>query len=112
MKSKLAYTTIHVNLGLIVYKTNVLINDSGEASLADFGTSRILRTSGYTTKNVSGTRRWSAVELLKEELDGDVEILSTRISKETDIWALGMVVYVSPIAFNVLVDRTASVKRC
>ena len=92
MKPKLAHTTIHVNLDLIVYKTNVLINDSGEASLADFGTSRILRTSGYTTKNVSGTRRWSAVELLKEELDGDVEILSTRISKETDIWALGMTV--------------------
>jgi serine/threonine protein kinase len=36
-------------------QSNILVNDMGEAQLTDFGLSRVLEFSGFTTKSVGGT---------------------------------------------------------
>jgi serine/threonine protein kinase len=70
-----------------------LINDKHEASITDFGLSRILETSGFTTKNVAGTCRWMAYELLQPEDDDDDDTeYSVPITAATDVWAFGMTV--------------------
>lgn len=68
---------------------NVLINDEGEACLSDFGLSRILLASGFTTKSYSGTWRFMAIELL--EL-GENEEVMPKVTKASDTWAFGMTV--------------------
>jgi len=67
--------------------TNILINDNLEASLSDFGLSRILEVSGFTTTTASGTIRWLAYELLVAE-----ERPIPRVTKATDVWAFAMTV--------------------
>ncbi|KAF8633261.1 hypothetical protein AX17_004437 [Amanita inopinata Kibby_2008] len=69
--------------------SNVLINDRNEACLSDFGLGRILDSSGFTTKNVAGTCRWMAREMLDGEDDTDAPVYRTT---ETDIWAFGMTI--------------------
>lgn len=72
-------------------QVNVLISDDGAACLSDFGLSRILQTSGFTTKNVAGTYRWMALELLDPVVrdDGESDCLATTAS---DVWALAMTI--------------------
>jgi serine/threonine protein kinase len=66
------------------------VNDDGEASIADFGLSRILETSGFTTKSVAGTSRWMAYELIApEEEDEDCP---PQLTTATDVWAFAMTV--------------------
>ncbi|KLO08492.1 hypothetical protein SCHPADRAFT_944406 [Schizopora paradoxa] len=71
---------------------NIFISDEGEPLLADFGISRILSSATITTSsNVKGSPRWMAIELLalpSDDFDGKY-----NHTKETDIWAFGMVVY-------------------
>ena len=83
-----------------------------EASLADFGLSRILQQSGFTTKTASGTLRylapelydnyefnpimaqdwrWKAPELMKVSLNDEDEVCP-RVVETTDVWAFGMTV--------------------
>ncbi|KAG2109255.1 kinase-like domain-containing protein [Suillus discolor] len=68
--------------------TNILIDDAGNAVLADFGHSRILGISGFTTNRstVAGTSRYMAPELMVPEND---EITPTP-TKASDVWAAGM----------------------
>jgi len=47
-----------------VKPSNILVNDNGEASIADFGISRVLDTTGFTTM-ASGTLRYMSPELLE-----------------------------------------------
>ncbi len=66
-------------------QANVLINDSGEAVLSDFGTSKILGStpSDFTTPNVGyGTTRWISREVLAGE----------ECTVKSDIWSLGMLI--------------------
>jgi serine/threonine protein kinase len=77
-------------------QSNILIKDDGEAALADFGLSRILEVSGFTTK-ISGTWRYMALELLGEG--------APRVTAESDIWALAMTVVevrISPVTGTLL----------
>ncbi|KAG8912627.1 hypothetical protein FRC00_004111, partial [Tulasnella sp. 408] len=65
---------------------NILINDSGEAALSDFGLSRILldlgESSGLTTSETPrGSLRYMAPELLEEE--------RPRLNRKTDVYAFG-----------------------
>jgi serine/threonine protein kinase len=70
-------------------KGNVLINKAGRAVLADFGMTTASTTEHTSYKsNVGGTARWMAPELLDPDKYG-VQI--NALSKESDIYALGMV---------------------
>ena len=65
------------------------MNDEHDACIADFGLSRILEVSGFTTQSVNGTYRWMACELLVYELLGRGV---PRITAASDTWAFGMTV--------------------
>jgi len=67
--------------------SNVLVNDEHEAHIADFGLSRILGESGFTTKSVGGTYRWMAPELLAPRGES-----IPQVSVASDVWAFGMTV--------------------
>ncbi|KLO13914.1 kinase-like protein, partial [Schizopora paradoxa] len=71
---------------------NVLISKDKFPLLTDFGLSTIIRQSQSTTQSASVNHlesavRWMAVELLDCESHGEY-------TKETDVWAFGMVAYV------------------
>ncbi|KLO11696.1 kinase-like protein, partial [Schizopora paradoxa] len=72
---------------------NILISQDSKPLLADFGLSLALSesTAGSTTTGAftKGTVRWMARELLVPEDSGP----SFRPDEQTDIWALGMVIY-------------------
>lgn len=70
-----------------VQQSNVLVNNNGKACLSDFGLGRLLEVSGFTTKQVGGTCRWMAYELIYD--DGEQPAQHTR---ETDVWAFGMTI--------------------
>ncbi|TFK44943.1 kinase-like domain-containing protein [Crucibulum laeve] len=73
--------------------SNILVNDQQQATLTDFGLSRMLETSGFTTKTVGGTCRWMAYELLAPcEDDDDDEEFTPPLTTESDVWAFGMTV--------------------
>ena len=75
------------------------MGNSGEPLICDFGISRILSHSlsngGTSSANLKGSARWMAPELFNLEID-------THHTKETDMWAFGMTVYVrtSRISFR------------
>ena len=66
------------------------MNDERQACIADFGLSRILGESGFTTKSVAGTCRWMAHELV-ELSDGEEESVP-QVTAASDIWAFGMTI--------------------
>jgi len=70
--------------------SNILVNDEHEACIADFGLSRILGESGFTTKSVAGTCRWMAYELV--ELSDEEDESIPQVTMASDIWAFGMTV--------------------
>ncbi|KAG1817929.1 kinase-like domain-containing protein [Suillus subaureus] len=86
--------------------TNILINDAGNAVLADFGHSRILGTSGFTTgtMTIAGTFRYMAPELMIPE-NPDTTPTPTMAS---DIWAAGMTGLEILSGKNPYVDKTDS----
>jgi len=79
-------------------RPNVLISQSGEPMLADFGISLILAASmskmcGTTTMasaKGTGTVRWMAIELLSLSDDSEVGTIPTE---KSDVWAFGMTLY-------------------
>ncbi|KAH8118250.1 kinase-like domain-containing protein, partial [Phellopilus nigrolimitatus] len=75
---------------------NILVDDFGKPLLADFGTSRIFGTKGFTTQNIMGTCRWMAVELLLATSGPDsgasLSDSPMRTTKASDIWAFAMTV--------------------
>ncbi|KAG2153303.1 kinase-like domain-containing protein [Suillus clintonianus] len=68
--------------------TNILIDDTGKAVLADFGHSRILGVSGFTTitTTTAGTFRYMAPELMVPETHDSTPTPTTA----SDVWAAGM----------------------
>ena len=69
-------------------KSNVLIDDDGNVRLSDFGLSRVLGSTGLTTKSVGGTHRWMAYELVCAVDPEQDETLTTA----SDVWSLGMTI--------------------
>ena len=76
---------------LIFPKANILIDVHGHACLADFGLVAIVSdsTTSITSTN-AGTTRWMSPELL---YPGHFNLKDGRPTKESDCYALGMVIY-------------------
>jgi len=90
-------------------KENILVNKDRRACIADFGLSTI---TGVTTRTAAGasraslisndtlmsftgggTRRWMSPELLDPERFGMPESENNRPTRQSDCYALGMVIY-------------------
>ena len=69
-------------------KSNILIDDDGNARLADFGLSRVLEKTGLTTKSIAGSCRWMPYELMYSD-DPEQDGTFTTAS---DVWSLGMTI--------------------
>lgn len=95
-------------------QANILINQSSRACIADFGLSAIVGVDRHAAANGSlisvasktslmsftagGTLRWMSPELLDPDRFG---ITDCRPTKQSDCYALGMVVYEVRIAVNI-----------
>jgi serine/threonine protein kinase len=64
---------------------NILVDDEHVACVTDFGVSRALECSGFTTSG-QGSSRWMAPELF----DHESPFYNPRITMATDIWAFSM----------------------
>lgn len=68
---------------------NVLIDLDGNPLVSDFGISHLVSLSttliATTGGNAKGSLRWMAIELFTDDIS---------FSKEADVWAFGMTVYV------------------
>jgi serine/threonine protein kinase len=98
-----------LRLYLIHPKANILINKDRRACLADFGLSTIAGVATHTAAGASqaslisndtlvsftagGTRRWMSPELLYPEMFGIPESEGDRPTRQSDCYALGMVIY-------------------
>lgn len=74
-----------------IYKDNVLVSDAGIPQICDFGLSRLTAASLHqtTTDSLRGSIRWLSFEFLN---GGEYQ---NKHTKETDVWAFGMTIYVS-----------------
>jgi len=93
----------------IPMKANILVNKERQACIADFGLSTITGVPARTTVGISraslvsndslmsftggGTRRWMSPELLDPERFGIPESEGDRPTRQSDCYALGMVIY-------------------
>ena len=107
----LSYPTISPSL---LVKANILIDQTGRARLADFGlltvisdSTNLLASSSYTQ---GGTARWMSPELIAPQRFG---IESSRPTKSSDCYALGMVIFETisrRLPFHRYTDLTVFVK--
>ena len=90
-------------------QANILINGDRRACLADFGLSTITGVATHAAAGASrvslisldslmsftggGTRRWMSPELLHPEMFGMPESEDNRPTRQSDCYALGMVIY-------------------
>jgi len=90
-------------------KANILVNKDWRACIADFGLSTITGVATRAAAEVSraslisndtlmsftggGTRRWMSPELLDPERFGIPESEGDRPTRQSDCYALGMVIY-------------------
>ncbi|CAE6438563.1 unnamed protein product [Rhizoctonia solani] len=89
--SGLAYIHDHNMVHGDIKALNVLVSSSGAATLTDFGLSTMSESSiafSATSTSQAGSIRWAAPELLLEQ---------SSKSKESDIYALGMLVSISAV---------------
>ena len=98
-----------LHLRLTRPKANILVNRDRRACLADFGLSTITGIATYATAGASraslisndtlmsftagGTRRWMSPELLDPEMFGIPQSEGDRPTRQSDCYALGMVIY-------------------
>ncbi|TDL23383.1 kinase-like protein [Rickenella mellea] len=73
---------------------NVLINDAGDAIITDFGRSKIMDDTDYTTSLMFATA-WTAPEIFLSENE-------VSVSYKSDIWALGMTALELYVGFRTL----------
>jgi len=85
-------TVSHLRSNLSGPETNILIRHTGRACLADFGLSTIVpvRSNLLSLRMERGTTRWMSPELLDP---GRFGLEESRPTKESDCYALGMVIY-------------------
>ena len=84
-------------LCLPIYQDNILIGQDGVPLLSDFGISRIVENSITVTgtSSLNGNARWMSIELFDPSILEDSSRNHELHTKRSDVWAYGMVVYVS-----------------
>lgn len=85
----------------VALQANILISSSGTPLVADFGLSCLLTPSSTvdpTSSGLKGSIRWMSVELLHACDQGTVPLHT----KESDVWAYGMLIYVCVGNLNLL----------
>ena len=99
----------HLHICHSYIKANILINKGRRACLADFGLSTIagvvtraaagaarmssISNDTLTSFTAGGIHRWMSPELLDPEMFGVPESEGDRPTKQSDCYALGMVIY-------------------
>jgi serine/threonine protein kinase len=94
-------TSTRIPISRTLYlQDNILVSHDGRPLLSDFGISRIVIESNTVTgtTTLGGNVRYMAPELLGPQAAGLVHQFHT---KQSDVWAFGMVVYVSEISILV-----------
>ena len=73
------------------------MNPNGVPLLTDFGISRIVENSVTVTgtSSLGGNARWMSIELFDPSILEDSNRNHGLHTKQSDVWAYGMVVYVS-----------------
>ena len=100
-------------------KANILINKDRRACIADFGLTTITGVASHAGSEASwtslisndtlvsftagGTQRWMSPELLDPERFGMPESEGNRPTRQSDCYALGMVIYEVGLRAGVLV---------
>ena len=80
-------------MSVLFHQDNILVSNDGHPMLADFGISRFDSVNGEPAEaSYEGSIRWMASELVRALMSGSSRLVHT---KESDVWAFGMVVYVS-----------------
>jgi len=78
----------------MVPQGNILIDSDLNARIGDFGLTNVTSSASISmalsTSSLGGTCRWMAPELLKSDEAGGA---SPKPSKESDVYAFGMVAY-------------------
>jgi serine/threonine protein kinase len=77
---------------LIKFQSNVLINENGNAVLADFGLSRLLadHETSFFASHSSGAIRWAAPEIIEFGTEKPNEQVD-KPNKESDIYSFGCI---------------------
>ncbi|EJD00428.1 kinase-like protein [Fomitiporia mediterranea MF3/22] len=70
---------------------NILVSNSGVPQIADFGLSKIVGQES-SSSHCSGTIRWMAKELLDADHEDSGTKLSSRRSRASDVWSMGMTI--------------------
>ncbi|KAF9243234.1 kinase-like domain-containing protein [Melanogaster broomeanus] len=73
-----------------LHSCKVVHGDIKPAVLADFGLSRVLEVTGFTTNDTPGTLRYMAPELLIGEPAPGTTSVSIRTSTAADVWAFAI----------------------
>jgi len=71
--------------------SNIMINDSNEIKLIDFGVSKIATKTQTFTKGAIGTTRYMAPEFMDVDVDTDSD-KPVRITPKVDIWSVGCLI--------------------
>lgn len=71
-------------------KANIAVNDIGEAVLSDIGVLRVALDDSNPAAATAGLIEANAVRWMPPELL-DPQVVNPRLTKETDVYALGMV---------------------
>ena len=108
------YSNASILLTSVVVKSNVLIDQTGNARLADFGLLTILSDPANHLSSSSftqgGSARWMSPELIDPQRFG---LDNSRPTKSSDCYALGMVIYETisgHLPFHQHADLTVFVK--
>ena len=76
---------------MLIFQDNILVSESGDARICDFGCSRMISASlsmANLSSSPKGTLRYLACELITGK---------TGYTRETDVWAFGMTIFVSSV---------------
>ena len=85
----------HRSTNLKLHQENIVVSSNGQAKICDFGCARMMtasHTMALLSSNNKGTVHFWAPELLRVPQREEEKV---KQSRESDVWAFGMTVFVS-----------------